>query len=133
MYYLKWESMELIQIIYQVLIFTFGLFVLVTIISFFLFKKKKENSRPVYELETDNNAGVTEEKYYIGAIETKQDKYYQSIILPNNNPPKKEVGVIFESLNETNYDLKITNIKRGNRRYTIMNNEIKNNRAANYY
>jgi hypothetical protein len=133
MYYLKWESMELIQIIYQVLIFTFGLFVLVTIISFFLFKKKKENSRPVYELETDNNAGVTEEKYYIRAIETNQDKYYQSIILPINNSPKKEVGVISESLNETNYDLKITNIKRNKQRYTIMNNEIKNNRAANYY
>lgn len=125
--------MELIQIIYQALIFTFGLFVLVAIISFFVFKTKKKNFQPVHELETINKVGVTEKKFYIRAIEKKQDKYYQSIILPINNSPVNEVGVIYESLNKTNYDLKTTNIKKNNQRYTIMNHELKNNRAANYY
>jgi lipopolysaccharide export LptBFGC system permease protein LptF len=125
--------MELIQIIYPVLILTFGLFVLVTIYSFFLFKTKKENSRPVYEFETLNNVGVIEEEFYIRAIEKKKDKYYESVIMQNNNSHKKEVDAISESSNKNYYDLKINNIKRNNQRYTIMNHELKKNRTAKYY
>jgi hypothetical protein len=133
--------MELIDIIYTVLMITCGLLIFITVISFFLSKINKENSKRHNEFKISDYSAVNKPVIYIPVTKKSIEYFSTPKIFNLDNAKPREVNIIFKQTmmksakHKTNNELKKTNSIKNNQRYTIINDEFdkKNSRTANNY
>lgn len=119
---------------------TCGLLIFIIAFSFFLSKMNKVNTKRNHELRTQGLTGINKPVIYIPVSKKNKSYFPGPQIFHMNHPKPKEVNIILKSTMlksspATNNEMKKTNSKKSNQRYTIVNDEQykNNNRAANYY